>query len=136
MRIEAVGRGYAQSGDPADGSITDAESTHRSLFAIRAGPPLTHPRYPDGTRVPHRDWVDDFMATCAAFPKAAHDDDVDALSQLLWSVPGTWREDRIVLDGSCRSRALPARKDMLLTRANSSCVNSSRISSIGVHRFL
>lgn len=30
-----------------------------------------------------RRWVDAFIGQCAAFPKAAHDDDVDALTQLL-----------------------------------------------------
>jgi predicted phage terminase large subunit-like protein len=32
---------------------------------------------------PERAWVEDFVTTCEAFPKAAHDDDVDALTQLL-----------------------------------------------------
>jgi len=44
---------------------------------------LPKPRQLDGTPWPDRLWVDDFIDTCAAFPKGAHDDDVDALSQLL-----------------------------------------------------
>jgi predicted phage terminase large subunit-like protein len=44
---------------------------------------LPQPRWPDGTVRPDRAWVDDFMGTCALFPKDAHDDDVDALTQLL-----------------------------------------------------
>jgi predicted phage terminase large subunit-like protein len=44
---------------------------------------LPNPRWPDGSLRPGREWVDDFVATCAVFPKGAHDDDVDALSQLL-----------------------------------------------------
>jgi predicted phage terminase large subunit-like protein len=40
-------------------------------------------RWPDGrVRVEHA-WVEDFIETCALFPKGAYDDDVDALSQLL-----------------------------------------------------
>ncbi|MGE3843027.1 MAG: phage terminase large subunit [Vicinamibacterales bacterium] len=44
---------------------------------------LPKPSLPDGTPWPDRLWVQDFIDTCAAFPKGAHDDDVDALSQLL-----------------------------------------------------
>jgi hypothetical protein len=38
---------------------------------------------PAGYRRTEREWVEDFETTCAGFPKAAHDDDVDALTQLL-----------------------------------------------------
>jgi predicted phage terminase large subunit-like protein len=43
------------------------------------------PRYrrADGTLQHEHAWVDDFVETCAAFPKGDHDDDVDALTQLL-----------------------------------------------------
>ena len=49
---------------------------------------LPHPR-PDGRLDPERAWVEDFLDQCTAFPKAAHDDDVDALTQLLvrWQHP-------------------------------------------------
>ena len=30
-----------------------------------------------------REWVEDFVETCAMFPKGEHDDDVDAFTQLL-----------------------------------------------------
>ncbi len=44
---------------------------------------LPTPRWPDGHLVPGRAWVEPFVETCALFPKGPHDDDVDALSQLL-----------------------------------------------------
>jgi predicted phage terminase large subunit-like protein len=40
-------------------------------------------RWPDGQRRSEFAWVEDFVETCAVFPKGDHDDDVDALSQLL-----------------------------------------------------
>ena len=43
---------------------------------------LPDPR-PHGTRRPDRDWVDDFVHQLTVFPYGAHDDDVDALTQLL-----------------------------------------------------
>ena len=43
---------------------------------------LPDPR-PYGTLVPERAWVDDFIDQCCAFPSGAHDDDVDALTQLI-----------------------------------------------------
>jgi predicted phage terminase large subunit-like protein len=44
---------------------------------------LPAPRYPDGTlRVEHA-WVEDFVEQCSLFPRGEHDDDVDALTQLL-----------------------------------------------------
>ena len=44
---------------------------------------LPRPTGPDGRRIPGRDWVDDFIQQLAVFPKGAHDDDVDAFTQLL-----------------------------------------------------
>jgi len=44
---------------------------------------LPNARWPDGSVRAEHAWVDDFVETCAMFPKGAHDDDVDALSQLL-----------------------------------------------------
>jgi predicted phage terminase large subunit-like protein len=47
---------------------------------------LPNPR-PHGTLVPDRAWVEDFVHQLTAFPQGAHDDDVDAFTQLLvrWS---------------------------------------------------
>jgi phage terminase large subunit-like protein len=48
--------------------------------------------------LPHPDyapWVDDFIEECAAFPNGAHDDQVDAMTQILlrWNAP---REQTVV----------------------------------------
>jgi predicted phage terminase large subunit-like protein len=43
---------------------------------------LPNPR-PHGRLLPERTWVDDFLHECCAFPLGAHDDDVDAFSQLV-----------------------------------------------------
>ena len=49
---------------------------------------LPNPR-PHGRLVPERAWVDDFLHQCSVFPTGAHDDDVDAFTQLVarWSQP-------------------------------------------------
>jgi len=44
---------------------------------------LPSPRWPDGTLRSEHAWVADFIEICALFPKGDHDDDVDALTQLL-----------------------------------------------------
>ena len=44
---------------------------------------LPRPTGPTGRRPPARAWVDDFIEQVAAFPMGAHDDDVDAFTQLL-----------------------------------------------------
>ena len=44
---------------------------------------LPQPRWPDGRLRPEYAWVEDFIDSCAAFPNGTHDDDVDALTQLL-----------------------------------------------------
>lgn len=44
---------------------------------------LPSPYGPSGEGRPDRVWVRDFIETCALFPRAPHDDDVDALSQLV-----------------------------------------------------
>lgn len=44
---------------------------------------LPRPRTSQGDLRIDREWVDDFVSTSALFPKSAHDDDVDALSQLV-----------------------------------------------------
>ena len=55
---------------------------------------LPEPRRKDGVRRAGRDWVDDFVETCSVFPKGAHDDDVDALSQLVvyWQQQRSYRQ--------------------------------------------
>ena len=49
---------------------------------------LPNPK-PNGRRIPERDWVDDFLYQLTVFPHGAHDDDVDAFTQLLvrWQRP-------------------------------------------------
>jgi len=49
---------------------------------------LPRSRLADGRRRPEYAWVDDFVETCAIFPKGDHDDDVDALTQLLLRCQG------------------------------------------------
>ena len=44
---------------------------------------LPRPTAPNGRRIRERSWVDDFILQRGAFPKGRHDDDVDALTQLL-----------------------------------------------------
>ena len=44
---------------------------------------LPRPKTEKGLLRPEHLWVDDFVTNCALFPKAAHDDDVDALTQML-----------------------------------------------------
>ncbi len=44
---------------------------------------LPRPRDPAGRPIPGREWVEPFIETCARFPKVSHDDEVDALTQLL-----------------------------------------------------
>ena len=56
---------------------------------------LPNPR-PHGRLLPERDWVEDFLHQLTVFPHGAHDDDVDAFTQLLvrWQRPrcteATW----------------------------------------------
>ena len=43
---------------------------------------LPNPR-PSGVLIPGRAWVEDFVHQCTVFPNGAHDDDVDAFTQLV-----------------------------------------------------
>jgi len=43
---------------------------------------LPNPR-PHGRLIPERAWVEDFIHQCCTFPTGAHDDDVDAFTQLI-----------------------------------------------------
>ena len=77
----------------------DGDKVHRATACaprVEAGNVyLPRPTSPNGPRVPARAWVDDFVEQLAVFPKGAHDDDVDAFSQLLLR----WRH-RPVASGS------------------------------------
>jgi predicted phage terminase large subunit-like protein len=44
---------------------------------------LPRPRFPDGQLRFEFPWVEDFIEQCSMFPMGEHDDDVDALTQLL-----------------------------------------------------
>ena len=44
---------------------------------------LPRPRFADGALRPEFAWVENFIEQCSVFPKGEHDDDVDALTQLL-----------------------------------------------------
>ena len=50
---------------------------------------LPRPTTPGGRRILGREWVHDLIEQLAQFPHGAHDDDVDAFSQLLakWASP-------------------------------------------------
>lgn len=50
---------------------------------------LPRPTAPNGSRIPARAWVDDFVEQLAVFPRGEHDDDVDAFTQLLVQWPGS-----------------------------------------------
>jgi predicted phage terminase large subunit-like protein len=56
---------------------------------------LPRPTAPNGTRLPERAWVEDVIEQLAAFPRGAHDDDVDAFTQLLvhWRAPTRSADD-------------------------------------------
>jgi predicted phage terminase large subunit-like protein len=86
---------------------------------------LPNPRWPDGRLIPDRAWVEDLVEMCAVFPRGPHDDDVDALSQLLLRCasrpPGVVSASAVMHAGSTRrrqaSRMRPATvHDMLADR--------------------
>ena len=60
------------------------------------------PTPPNGRRIPGPVWVDDFIEQLAAFPMGAHDDDVDAFTQLLLR----WRRRPGVSSGEIIRRML------------------------------
>jgi predicted phage terminase large subunit-like protein len=72
---------------PEGGKIARAAAVQPQIEAGQVW--LPRPRLADGRALPDRAWVEDFVDTCAVFPKGAHDDDVDALTQLLvrWNRP-------------------------------------------------
>jgi predicted phage terminase large subunit-like protein len=66
---------------PAGGKFARACAVQPRLEARQVF--LPQPRWPDGQLRPGRQWVEDFVDTCAMFPKGDHDDDVDAFTQLV-----------------------------------------------------
>ena len=71
---------------PEGGKLARAQAVQPQIEAGNLY--LPNPR-PHGTLVPSRAWVDDFVHQLTVFPSGAHDDDVDALTQLLvrWARP-------------------------------------------------
>ena len=65
---------------PQGGKVARAHAVQPLLEAGNVY--LPNPR-PHGRLLPERAWVDDFMHQCEVFPHGAHDDDVDAFTQLL-----------------------------------------------------
>src|SRR5262245_14528605 len=66
---------------PEGGKVARAQAVQPQIEAGQVL--LPRPRDADGREVAGRGWVEDFVTTCALFPNGAHDDDVDALTQLL-----------------------------------------------------
>lgn len=66
---------------PEGGKVARASAVQPQVEAGQVYLPRPSPT--DGRVRPDRRWVEDFIDTCAAFPRGAHDDDVDALTQLL-----------------------------------------------------
>jgi predicted phage terminase large subunit-like protein len=114
-QVEALTRRYPHTGailieDAANGPAIIDALTHRipgiiavspeggKLARAQAAQPrveagnvyLPHPRA-YGTLIPERAWVEDLVHHLAVFPHGAHDDDVDAFTQLLvrWQRPAT-----------------------------------------------
>jgi predicted phage terminase large subunit-like protein len=65
---------------PEGGKLSRAQAAQPRVEAGNVY--LPNPK-PNGKRIPERDWVDDFLYQLAVFPHGAHDDDVDAFTQLL-----------------------------------------------------
>jgi len=71
---------------PEGGKLARA---HAAQPCVEAGNVyLPNPR-PHGVLIPERAWVEDFLYQLTVFPHGAHDDDVDAFTQLLvrWQQP-------------------------------------------------
>jgi predicted phage terminase large subunit-like protein len=65
-----------EGGKQARANAVQSQLEARQVF-------LPNPFGRGGECRPDRAWVDDLVSTCAAFPKGAFDDDVDALTQLM-----------------------------------------------------
>lgn len=71
---------------PQGGKLSRAQAAQPK---VEAGNVYVPDPKPNGKRMPERDWVDDFLYQLTVFPHGAHDDDVDAFTQLLvrWQRP-------------------------------------------------
>jgi predicted phage terminase large subunit-like protein len=71
---------------PEGGKLTRAQAVSPLVEAGNIY--LPNPR-PHGALIPERAWVEDFVHQLIVFPHGAHDDDVDAFTQLLvrWLKP-------------------------------------------------
>ena len=71
---------------PQGGKVARARAVQPRVAARNVY--LPNPR-PHGRLIPERAWVDEFLHQCTVFPNGAHDDDVDAFTQLLvhWQRP-------------------------------------------------
>ena len=65
---------------PEGGKLARAQAVQPQVEAGNIH--LPNPR-PHGVLVPGREWVEDFVHQLTVFPRGAHDDDVDAFTQLL-----------------------------------------------------
>jgi predicted phage terminase large subunit-like protein len=61
--------------------------------AVEAGNIWLPNPYVQGRLLPEREWVLDFIDQCCAFPRGAHDDDVDAFTQLVARCQADAEED-------------------------------------------
>lgn len=66
---------------PEGGKLSRAAAVQPQIEAGQVF--LPRPRFADGQLRAGYAWVEDFMEQCSVFPKGEHDDDVDALTQLL-----------------------------------------------------
>ena len=79
---------YASEEIPGILAVTPEGGKHSRAAAVQpqveAGQVfLPRPRFADGHRNLEHPWVEDFIEQCSIFPVGEHDDDVDALTQLL-----------------------------------------------------
>ena len=79
LSMSSLARSPASSHGPMAGSTRVPRRRHRWWRrATSVARPATH-----GRARPERAWVDDFLHQLCVFPTGAHDDDVDAFSQLI-----------------------------------------------------
>jgi predicted phage terminase large subunit-like protein len=66
---------------PEGGKLSRASAVQPQIEAGQVF--LPRPRFADGQLRSDYAWVEDFVEACITFPRGEHDDDVDALTQLL-----------------------------------------------------
>jgi predicted phage terminase large subunit-like protein len=66
---------------PEGGKLSRASAVQPQIEAGQVF--LPRPRFADGQMQSEYAWVEDFIEVCTTFPRGDHDDDVDALTQLL-----------------------------------------------------